>query len=138
MSPIQWAQKAISLLRKYRGDRIVAEVNQGGDMVETTIRTVDENAPYKAVHASKGKVTRAEPVSALYEQGRVHHMGSFAALEDQMSQFTRDFDKKIMGFSPDRVDALVWAITELKIDTGDGTAIIDYYRKQTDALRNKG
>lgn len=132
MSPIQWAQKAISLYRKYKADRIVAEVNQGGDMVETTIRTVDENVPYKAVHASKGKVTRAEPVSALYEQGRVHHMGSFAALEDQMSQFTRDFDKAIMGFSPDRVDALVWAITELKIDTGDGTAIIDFYRKQSE------
>ena len=132
MSPTEWAMKAVALYRKYSADRIVAEVNQGGDMVETTVRMVDVNVSYKAVHASKGKVARAEPVSALYEQGRVHHMGSFASMEDQMSQFTRDFDKKTMGFSPDRVDALVWAITELKIDTGDGTAIIDFYRRQTE------
>jgi len=135
LSPTAWALKAVSLYRKWSADRIVAEVNQGGDMVETTLRMVDPNIPYKAVHASKGKVTRAEPVSALYEQGRVHHLGSFPALEDQMSQFTRDFDVKMMQYSPDRVDALVWAITELKIDIGDGTAIIDFYRKQTDGLR---
>lgn len=135
MSPIEWAQKAISLYRKYKADRIVAEVNNGGDMVETTIRMVDPNVSYKGVHASKGKVARAEPVSALYEQGRVHHLGSFPTLEDQMSQFTRDFDKKIMGFSPDRVDALVWGISELKIELGDGTAIIDFYRKQTELSR---
>jgi len=135
MSPTQWAQKAVSLYHKYSADRIVAEVNQGGDMVETTLRMINPNIPYKAVHASKGKVARAEPVSALYEQGRVHHLGSFPSMEDQMSQFIRDFDTKTMGFSPDRVDALVWAITELKIDIGDGTAIIDFYRKQTDELR---
>lgn len=135
MSPTQWAQKAVMLYHKYSADRIVAEVNQGGDMVETTLRMINPNIPYKAVHASKGKVARAEPVSALYEQNRVHHLGSFAQLEDQMSQFIRDFDTKMMGFSPDRVDALVWAITELKIDIGDGTAIIDFYRKQTDDLR---
>lgn len=131
-SPTEWAQKAVFLFRKFSADRIVAEVNQGGDMVETTIRMIDPNVPYKGVHASKGKVARAEPVSALYEKNWVHHLGSFPVLEDQMSQFTRDFDKKIMGFSPDRVDALVWAITELKIDIGDGTAIIDFYRKQTE------
>lgn len=133
-APIEWARKAIELYDRYSADRIVAEVNQGGDMVETTLRMVNPNVAYKAVHASKGKVTRAEPVSALYEQGRVHHLGSFAVLEDQMSQFTRDFDVKQMGFSPDRVDALVWAITELKIELGDGTAIIDFYRKQTEAI----
>lgn len=135
MSPTEWAMKAVSLYRHYSADRIVAEVNQGGDMVETTVRMVDPNVSYKAVHASKGKVARAEPVSALYEQGRVHHMGALSVLEDQMSQFTRDFDKKTMGFSPDRVDALVWAITELKIDMGDGTAIIDFYKKQTEGMR---
>lgn len=137
MSPTEWAQKAVALYRRYSADRIVAEVNQGGDMVETTVRMVDPNVSYKAVHASKGKVARAEPISALYEQGRVHHMGSLAVLEDQMSQFIRDFDVKMMGFSPDRVDALVWAITELKIDLGDGTAIIDFYRKQAESLRKE-
>jgi phage terminase large subunit-like protein len=131
-SPSEWALKAVSLYRAYSADKIVAEVNQGGDMVESTVRMVDPNVSYKAVHASKGKYTRAEPVSMLYEQGRVHHLGSFPALEDQMSQFTRDFDKDMMGFSPDRVDAMVWALTELKIDVGDGTSIIEFYRKETE------
>lgn len=134
-TPIDWARKAVVLYRRWHADRIVAEINQGGDMVETTLRMVDPNIPYKGVHATKGKVTRAEPVSALYEQGVVHHFGSFPILEDQMSQFTSDFDKKIMGFSPDRVDALVWALTELKIELGDGTAIIDFYRKQTESQK---
>lgn len=134
-SPTEWAQKAVALYRRFKADRIIAEVNQGGDMVESTIRMVDPNLPYKGVHASKGKVTRAEPVSALYEQGVVHHFGSFPVLEDQMSQFTADFDKRIMGFSPDRVDALVWGITELKIEPGDGTAIIDFYRKQLETRK---
>jgi phage terminase large subunit-like protein len=136
-APIEWARKAVALYRRWQADRIVAEVNQGGDMVETTLRMVDPNIPYKKVHASKGKVTRAEPVSALYEQGVVHHFGGFPVLEDQMSQFTSDFDKTIMGFSPDRVDALVWALTELKIELGDGTAIIDFYRKELEAKQQR-
>ena len=129
-SPIQWATKAIELYKKYHADRIIAEVNNGGDLVENTIRMVDANVPYKAVRASKGKIARAEPISALYERNLVHHCGSFAILEDQMSQLTSDFDKRIMGFSPDRVDALVWAGHELKISAGDGTAIIDFYRQK--------
>jgi phage terminase large subunit-like protein len=85
-------------------------------MVENTIRMIDPNVPYGGVWASRGKVTRAEPVSALYEQGRVHHVGSFARLEDQMCSFTVDFNRREMGYSPDRVDALVWALTELLIE----------------------
>lgn len=84
-----------------------------------TLRMVDPNVPYGAVWASRGKITRAEPISALYEQGRVHHVGAFPRLEDQMCAFTVDFDRREMGYSPDRVDALVWALTELMIE-GDG------------------
>lgn len=116
MAPHEWARNAISLLNKRRGDRIVAEVNNGGEMVENTLRMIDSNVSFRAVWASRGKVTRAEPVSALYEQGRVRHVGPFPRLEDQMCAFTVDFDRKEMGYSPDRVDALVWALTELMIE----------------------
>src|SRR5271156_500900 len=81
--PTEWAQVAVSLYRDYKADRIVAEVNNGGDMVEATIRIVEPNASYAAVHAMRNKVVRAEPVAALYEQRRVHHSGTFATLEDQ-------------------------------------------------------
>lgn len=128
-SPIEWATKAVKLYTDYSADRIIAEVNNGGDLVENTIRMVDPSVSYKAVRASRGKVARAEPISALYEKNEVHHCGSFPILEDQMSQFTSDFNKKTMGFSPDRVDALVWSGYELKISDGDGTAIIDFYRQ---------
>jgi len=82
--PVEWAKTAIAAYRAHCADRIVAEVNNGGDMVETTLRMIDPNAPFAAVHASRGKITRAEPVAALYEQGRVHHVGVFPHLEDQM------------------------------------------------------
>ena len=98
------------------GDRIIAETNNGGEMVENTLRMIDPSVPFSAIWASRGKVTRAEPISALYEQGRVHHVGAFPRLEDQMCAFTVDFDRKEMGYSPDRVDALVWALTELMIE----------------------
>ncbi|MDI1342773.1 MAG: hypothetical protein PSV22_01550 [Pseudolabrys sp.] len=117
-APNDWASRAIGLHRERRGDRIIAEINNGGEMVENTLRMVDPSIPYSAVWASRGKVTRAEPVSALYEQGRVHHVGPFPRLEDQMCAFTIDFDRKEMGYSPDRVDALVWALTELMIEGG--------------------
>jgi len=113
MSPNQWGKKAVSLFRSESADVIVAESNNGGDMVEDTIRSVDAHVNVKQVKASRGKVTRAEPIAALYEQGRVHHVGSLDTLEDQMVSFTSDFDRKSQGYSPDRVDALVWAITEL-------------------------
>jgi phage terminase large subunit-like protein len=113
LQPHEWAAKAIQLYHKHSADRIVAERNNGGEMVEHTIRSVDSNVSFRSVVASRGKVTRAEPISALYEQGRVHHVGTFATLEDQMCSFTSDFDRARAGFSPDRLDALVWALTEL-------------------------
>src|ERR1700720_4061451 len=87
------ARTAIALYRQHKADRIVAEVNNGGDMVEATIRMVDPNVSYNKVHASRGKVIRAEPVAALYEQGRIHHVGAFPTLEDQQCAFTTDFDR---------------------------------------------
>lgn len=115
-SPQAWAARAVSLYHHVRADAIVAEVNQGGEMVETIIRQVDPDVPVHTVHATRGKVVRAEPVSALYEQRRVHHVGNLPHLEDQMCDFTTDFDKKAAGYSPDRVDALVWALTSLLLD----------------------
>jgi phage terminase large subunit-like protein len=106
-SPDGWARAAVTAYHRNSADRIVAEVNQGGDMVENTVRTVDRNVAYSAVHASRGKYSRAEPIAALYEQGKVHHVGTFAELEDQQCQWVPG-DK-----SPDRLDALVWAITAL-------------------------
>lgn len=113
LSPEQWARHAVRYYDLYQADRIVAEVNNGGEMVEAVIRQIDENVSYKAVRATRGKATRAEPVSALYEKGRAHHLGTFEMLEQQMCDFTSDFDPKSMGYSPDRVDALVWGVTEL-------------------------
>jgi predicted phage terminase large subunit-like protein len=113
--PEEWARRAISAFNTYDGDCMVAEVNQGGDMVEAVIKTQAKNQVirYKAVHATKGKAIRAEPIAALYEQNKVRHVGPFPELEDQMCSFTIGFDRKSQGYSPDRVDALVWALTEL-------------------------
>jgi len=107
-SPAGWAQEAVTAYHSRQADRILAEVNNGGDMVELTIRTIDPTVAYKSLHASRGKQTRAEPVAALYEQGRIHHVGMLATLEDQMCEWTPG-----EGSSPDRVDALVWCFTEL-------------------------
>jgi predicted phage terminase large subunit-like protein len=101
-------------MERFGGDRLVAEVNQGGQMVAEVIRQVDPLVPYRAVHASRGKVARAEPVAALYEQGRVKHAKKLNDLEDQMTRMTR-FGYEGEG-SPDRVDALVWAMHELMIE----------------------
>lgn len=124
--PDAWARKSVQLLKFHAGDRIVGEKNYGGDMVENTIRQVDPNVPFRAVTASRGKIIRAEPVSALYEQHRVHHVSlmgpadpdvpnnpnHLAALEEQMTTYDGDPKKT----SPDRLDALVWALTDLIID----------------------
>jgi phage terminase large subunit-like protein len=115
--PHEWANIAIGLYKKHQADRIIAERNNGGEMVEATIRSVDPNVSFKSVHASRGKVTRAEPISALYEQGRVSHAGTFTELEDQMCAFTSDFSRASAGYSPDRLDAMVWALTELMLET---------------------
>lgn len=113
-SPDGWARIAVEAYYRHSADRVVAEVNNGGDLVEHTIRTVDANTPYRKVTASRGKWVRAEPVAALYEQRRVHHVGLFGPLEDQMCNFTPGMDRKAFG-SPDRVDALVWGLTFLLI-----------------------
>ena len=113
-SPAGWAQAAIRAMERFGADRLVAEINQGGQMVQEVLRQVDPLVPYKGVHASRGKVARAEPVAALYEQGRVRHVRDLGALEDQMCRMT------VQGYdgpgSPDRVDALVWALHELMIE----------------------
>ena len=110
-SPSEWARRAVSLYRSYQADGIVIEVNQGGDMVAQTLRTIDPNVNIIEVRASRGKHVRAAPISALYEQGKIGHVGSFPDLESQMTQMTTT------GYegdgSPDRVDALVWAFAEL-------------------------
>jgi len=112
-SPDQWAGRVADVAAWYQADRVVAEVNQGGDLVEALLRQKAPDLPYRAVRATRGKAVRAEPVAALYEQGRVFHAGRLDALEDQMSEMTQN------GFigtgSPDRVDALVWAITDLAL-----------------------
>jgi phage terminase large subunit-like protein len=123
MAPADWATRAIGLYHQRHADRIIAETNNGGEMVENTIRMIDPNVSYSSVWASRGKITRAEPISALYEQGRVHHVGPFSTLEDQMCAFTVGFDRREMGYSPDRVDALVWALTELMIE-GEGRRLL--------------
>src|SRR5215468_2547604 len=116
--PTDWARLAIAAHRTHRADRIVAEVNNGGDMVGATLRMVDRNVAFTAVRASRGKVVRAEPVAALYQQGHVHHIGTFPQLEDQMTNFTSDIDRAAAGYSPDRVDALVWAFSAGRADHG--------------------
>jgi len=104
-TPKQWGEAAIAAYNKYGADAIVPEINNGGEMVEFTLETIDPNVVVRPVHASRGKITRAEPVSTLYEQGRVHHIGTFPELEDQLCDWEPGMD------SPDRLDALVWAIT---------------------------
>jgi predicted phage terminase large subunit-like protein len=124
-SPHDWASRALEAYRAHRADRIVAEVNNGGAMVEATLRVLDAGVSYKPVHASRGKLARAEPVAALYEQGRIHHVGAFPALEDQMCAFTGGRLSHVA--SPDRVDALVWALSELMLHSAE-PALLSYYR----------
>ena len=113
--PHEMAVKAIDAFNRHRADRVIAEINNGGQLVEHTLRMVNRHIPFKAVHASRAKVTRAEPISALYEQRKVSHVGSFPELEDQLCAFTSDFDRARAGYSPDRLDALVWALSELLV-----------------------
>lgn len=113
LSPLEWAGRAVALFHRFDADCIVAETNQGGDMVGAVIAQVDPAVPVKPVRASRGKWLRAEPVAALYGQGKVRHAERFAALEDEMCDFGPD--GLANGRSPDRVDALVWAVTELML-----------------------
>lgn len=109
-SPDGWGRQAVALYHSSKANRIVAEINQGGEMVTAIIRTVDKLVPVRTVRATRGKAVRAEPVAALYEQHRVHHVGSLGTLEDQMCSWEPG-----VGDSPDRVDALVWALTDLMV-----------------------
>ncbi len=113
-SPDAWARKAINCYYEWNADRIVAEVNNGGDLVERLLRGIDLNIPYRSVRATRGKLVRAEPIAALYEQRRVHHIGYFPELESQMCSYLGETKP-----SPDRLDALVWGLTELSKSKGD-------------------
>ena len=123
-SPKQWAERVIEAYKYWGADRVIAEVNQGGEMVEAVIRNIDPDVSYKAVRAKRGKVARAEPVAALYEQDRVHHVGTHGGLEDQMAHFKVD-GLEDQTKSPDRVDALVYALTELMIEPVEAPSLLD-------------
>ena len=113
-SPDNWGRMAINCYYDWEADRIVAEVNNGGDLVERLLRGIDPNVPYRSVRATRGKLTRAETISALYEQKRVHHVGYFSELESQMCSYTGETRP-----SPDRLDAFVWGLTELSKSRGE-------------------
>ncbi len=121
MSPHTWASEVVASYYKYKADRVIGEQNNGGILVETNIRTVDKDVSYKQVYASRGKYTRAEPVASLYEQGKIHHVGLFPLLEDQMCQWEPLTGQK----SPDRLDALVWALTELIVARAGSPGVLD-------------
>lgn len=121
-TPLGWARVAVTAYRTQRADRIVGEVNNGGDLVEANIRAVAPEVAFRAVRASRGKAVRAEPVAALYEQGRVHHVGRLAELEQQMCEWAPDADMR----SPDRMDALVWAVTDLVVEPEERTVAMAF------------
>jgi phage terminase large subunit-like protein len=121
LAPAGWAAKAIAVYRRLEADTLVAEVNQGGEMVRAVLRQVDASVPLKSVHATRGKWLRAEPIAAMYAQGRVKHVAPFEELEDQMCDF--GLAGLSSGRSPDRLDALVWALTELTARVGNGPRI---------------
>jgi len=109
-SPLEWARAVVRAFNDWKADRVIGEVNNGGDLVEANLRTVDRNIPFKSVHATRGKAIRAEPIAALYEQGKWHHLGAFPQLEDQMCEWMPNEPNQK---SPDRLDAHVWAAVEL-------------------------
>jgi phage terminase large subunit-like protein len=119
-SPERWADAVAGCARRHRAERVIAEGNQGGEMVRGLLRAADEGLPVTIVHASRGKVARAEPVAALYERGRVRHAGRFPALEDELAGLEVGGAYRGPGPSPDRADALVWALTELMLRTPAG------------------
>lgn len=120
-TPNQWGGAAIQAFDDYDADHVTPETNNGGEMVTNTLQTIRPTLPIRPVHASRGKATRAEPISALYEQGRMHHVGTFAALEDQMANWVPGMK------SPDRMDALVWGATDVMLSGPDEVDQIVYY-----------
>jgi phage terminase large subunit-like protein len=128
-SPAVWAGRVVAAYRRFNANRVVAEVNNGGAMVADVLRQCEASLPVRSVTATRGKFLRAEPVAAAYERGIVHHVGVLARLEDQLCALTADFDARSAGFSPDRADALVWAIADLiDLDRRDRAGMVDYYR----------
>ncbi len=125
-TPGQWGARVGAGYRRYKANRVVAEINNGGEMVVEVLRQAEPNLPVRTVTATRGKFVRAEPVATAYERGIVHHLGCFQALEDQLCTLTPDFDSRTAGYSPDRADALVWAISDLIEPTGAQT-LLDFY-----------
>jgi phage terminase large subunit-like protein len=120
-TPGAWGARVGAAFRNFKANRVVAEINQGGDMVTEVLRQSEPNLPVHAVHATRGKFLRAEPIATAYERGLVFHIGTFSKLEDQLCALTPDFDRRAMGYSPDRADALVWALADL-LGVGRGSA----------------
>lgn len=144
-SPEEWGRAAVMAYDDWAADMIVYEANQGGEMVAAVLRQAAKSlkeeglrtadfVPLKAVHATRGKYVRAEPVSQLYEQGKVHHVGSFPELEDQLCEYTPDGS---MGYSPDRMDAMVWGFTELMVGSIPHEGLMDYYRQEARAVSDR-
>jgi phage terminase large subunit-like protein len=144
-SPEEWGRAAVMAFDDWAGDMLVYEANQGGEMVAAVIRQAAKSlkddglrdadfVPIKAVHATRGKYVRAEPVSQLYEQKKVHHVGYFPELEDQLCEYTPDGK---MGYSPDRMDALVWGFTELLVGAIANEGLMDYYRQEAKAIADR-
>ena len=115
LGPEGWARAAADAAARHGADRVVAEANNGGAMVESVLRAAEANLPVRLVHASRGKSARAEPVAALYERGRAHHVGAFPALEDELAGLVTGGGYDGPGRSPDRADALVWALSALML-----------------------
>lgn len=132
-SPAVWGARAVAAYQEFRADRIVAERNFGGAMVQHVIRTVNPSVPYREVTASRGKIQRAEPIAALYEQNKVRHVGNFTELEDQLAAMTGE--GYLGDGSPDRADALVWALTELMTKPQAQGAVQGFYRIGGDSQR---
>jgi predicted phage terminase large subunit-like protein len=131
-SPAGWAARVVALFDELHADRIVAEANQGGAMVEATLRTVREGLPVTLVHASRGKVTRAEPVASLWEQKRAHIVGTLPELEDELCTFAPG----LMEHSPDRADAMCWAVTDL-VERVPFAGLLEFYRAEAERLKAK-
>ncbi len=132
LSPAGWGRRAVDAFYEFRADRIVAERNFGGAMVDRTIKTIDPNVPFKELTASRGKAQRAEPIAAAYERGEVTHIGDLSELESELAMMTTT------GYagdgSPNRVDSLVWCLSELRFGAVAGSGWLDYYRADYEAM----
>jgi phage terminase large subunit-like protein len=134
-TPAAWAARVVAAYRRFNANRVVAEVNNGGEMVADVLRQCEANLPIRSVTATRGKFLRAEPIAAAYERGMVHHVGVFSKLEDQLCALTPDFDARSAGYSPDRADALVWAVADLiNLDRAGSSGMVEFYR---DAARKR-